>query len=166
MNDMLKNCVALIKEKDIASFRNTVTIRTIRTIRTMNWYFRIADFCIGLLVFNNNRGFTQKNRVYGHFCWKYFWEILSYRQREFWRMWNPQNRLFHITDKTLSRALVNISVSWYNLLGSWKSFQKNFHDDTCCFSKSAITSLFLNYKCASLLNCTNDSSNSSCYAST
>ena len=138
---MLKICVALNKEKNIASFRNPVTIRT---IWTMNWYFRIADFCIGLLVFTNNRGFTQRNRVYGHFCWKYFWEILSYRQREFWRMWNPQNRLFHITDKTLMKAIVNISVSWYNLLGSWKSFRKkNVHDDTCRFSESSITSLFL-----------------------
>ena len=108
---MLKNCVALNKEKAIASLRHQVTIRT---IRTMTWYFHIADFCTDWLGFPNNREFARRNRVYGHLCWNYFWKILSYRQKGFWRMWDLQNRLFHITDKTLNKALVNIPIGWYN----------------------------------------------------
>ena len=120
---MLKICAALNKENDIASFRNPVPMRT---IRTMIWDFYIAYYCIGSLAYPNNREFAQSNRVSGHFCWNYFWEILSYRQREFWRMWNPQNCLFHITDKTLSKALVNIPISWYNLFSSRKTSQKKY----------------------------------------
>ena len=77
---MLKICVALNKEKGIASFRNPVPMRT---IRTMIWYFHITDIWIDLLAFPNNREFTRSNRVYGHFCWNYFWELLSYRQKSF-----------------------------------------------------------------------------------
>ena len=108
---MLKIWAALNKEKGFASFRNPVPIRT------MIWYFHLADFCIGLLAFHYNREFARSNRVSGYFCWNYFREILSYSQRKFWRMWNLQNRLFHITDETLSKALVNISIGWYNLFG-------------------------------------------------
>ena len=107
-HSMHKICAALNKEKDIASFRNPLPIRT------MTWYFHIDDYCIDLLAAPNNREFTRSNRVYGHFCWNHFWEILSYRQREFWIMWNLQNRPINITDKTLSKALVNILIGWYN----------------------------------------------------
>ena len=64
MMRMLRICVALNKEKGFASFRHRVTVRTIRTIR----YYHIAEYCIGLLAFPNNREFAQSNRVYGHFC--------------------------------------------------------------------------------------------------
>ena len=30
--------------------------------------FSYADFCIGLLAVPNNREFTRRNRVSGHFC--------------------------------------------------------------------------------------------------
>ena len=119
-NPMHKICVALNKEKGIASFRNPVTMRT---IRTMKWFFHIADYCTDLLAYPNNREFTWSNRVYGHFCWNCFWEILSYTRGEFWIMWNRQNRLFHITDKTFSKALVNILIGWYNFHRSMKAPQ-------------------------------------------
>ena len=110
---VLKICATLNKEKIIATLRWWVTMWT---IRTMKWYFHIADYCISLLAFPNNREFAQSNRVYGHFCWNYFWEILSYSQREFWRMWNPQNRPINITDKTFIKALVKIFMDCYNFL--------------------------------------------------
>ena len=80
---MHKICFALNKEKGFASFRVQVTMRT---IRAMTWFFHIADYCTDLLVYPNNREFTWSNRVYGHFCWNCFWEILSYTQGEFWIM--------------------------------------------------------------------------------
>ena len=80
---MHKFCAALNKEKSVASFRNPVPIRT---IRAMTWFFHIADYCTDLLAYPNNREFTWSNRVYGHFCWNCFWEILSYTQGEFWIM--------------------------------------------------------------------------------
>ena len=120
-HSMLKIYAALNKEKDVASFRHRVTIRTIRTMR---WYFYIAHYCISLLAYPNNREFTRSNRVYGHFCWNYFREILSYSQREFWIMWNRQNRLIHITDKTFSKALVNILISCYNFHRNMKALPK------------------------------------------
>ena len=80
---MHKICFALNKEKGFASFREQVTMRT---IRAMTWFFHIADYCTDLLVYPNNREFTWSNRVYGHFCWNCFWEILSYTQGEFWIM--------------------------------------------------------------------------------
>ena len=122
---MHKICSALNKEKDIASFRNLVPMRTIRTIRTITWFFHIADYCAGLLAASNNREFTWNNRVYGNFCCNIFWEILSYTQREFWIMWNRQNCPIHITDKTFSKALVNISTSCYNFHRSMNASQKN-----------------------------------------
>ena len=80
---MHKICFALNKEKGFASFRVQVTMRT---IRAMTWFFHIADYCTDLLVYPNNKEFTWNNRVYGHFCWNCFWEILSYTQGEFWIM--------------------------------------------------------------------------------
>ena len=34
--------------------------------------FSYADFCIGLLAIPNNREFTRRNRVSGHFCGNFF----------------------------------------------------------------------------------------------
>ena len=39
---MLKNCIALIKEKGFASFRHPVTIRTIRTMNTTGGFSTIG----------------------------------------------------------------------------------------------------------------------------
>ena len=138
-HSMLKIYAALNKERDVASFRHRVTIRTIRTMR---WYFYIAHYCISLLAYPNNREFTRSNRVYGHFCWNYFREILSYSQREFWIMWNRQNRLIHITDKTFTKALVNILIGWYNFHRS-NSASKNCPLWNWLFFESSITYLFL-----------------------
>ena len=68
---MLKICVALNKEKGSTSFKHRVTIKT------MIWFFHIADFCIWLLVIPNNRDFTRSNRVYVESYWFYICGGLS-----------------------------------------------------------------------------------------